>query len=62
MFDQNPGFDQKDGDHISIGTCIVMHFDILNEDRLLFVHLLQNYKKFPELNPENDNARKNLKN
>jgi predicted alpha/beta superfamily hydrolase/Flp pilus assembly protein TadD len=34
---------QQDGDPISIGTYKVMHSDILNEDRLLYVHLPEDY-------------------
>jgi uncharacterized protein len=35
---------QRDGDPISIGTYKVMHSDILNEDRLLYVHLPEDYQ------------------
>jgi tetratricopeptide (TPR) repeat protein len=40
---QNFCFAQKDGDPISIGTYKVLHSNILNEDRLLFVHLPREY-------------------
>jgi predicted alpha/beta superfamily hydrolase/thioredoxin-like negative regulator of GroEL len=36
---------QRDGDPISIGTYRVMHSNILNEDRLLFVHLPREYQQ-----------------
>ncbi len=35
---------QQDGDDIVIGKYKVLHSDILNEDRLLFVHLPQEYE------------------
>ena len=36
---------QQDGADIVIGTYKVLHSDILNEDRLLFVHLPQEYEE-----------------
>lgn len=42
---QNLFYAQKDGEDISIGTYRVLHSDILNEDRLLFVHLPQAYEE-----------------
>jgi predicted alpha/beta superfamily hydrolase len=41
---QNLSFAQQDGDPISIGTYRVIHSTILNEDRLLFVHLPRHYE------------------
>jgi predicted alpha/beta superfamily hydrolase/Flp pilus assembly protein TadD len=41
---QNLCFAQKDGDPISIGTYRVIHSNLLNEDRLLFVHLPEGYQ------------------
>ncbi len=36
---------QEDGDDIVIGKYRVLHSDILNEDRLLFIHLPHDYEK-----------------
>ena len=44
IFSQNYISAQKDGEDISIGTYRVIHSGILNEDRLLFVHLPQAYE------------------
>ena len=45
MFTYAVSLAQRDGDPISIGTYRVMHSNILNEDRLLFVHLPRDYEK-----------------
>lgn len=41
---QTPCFAQRDGDEIAIGTYQVVHSRILDEDRLLFIHLPQDYQ------------------
>jgi predicted alpha/beta superfamily hydrolase len=44
FFNQNnPGYAQNNGEDIVIGTYRVMHSAILNEDRLLFIHLPRDY-------------------
>jgi predicted alpha/beta superfamily hydrolase len=43
-FAQTLSFAQKDGDDIVIGKYKVIHSQILDEDRLLFVHLPQEYE------------------
>jgi len=42
---QKPCFAQKDGDDIVIGKYKVIHSQVLDEDRLLFVHLPQDYEE-----------------
>jgi len=44
-FGQRLGFAQKDGDDIVIGKYKVIHSQIMDEDRLLFVHLPQDYEE-----------------
>jgi len=44
-FEQKLCFAQKDGDDISIGQYKVIHSQILDEDRLLFVHLPREYEQ-----------------
>ena len=41
---QSRGFAQQDGEDIVIGTYRTMHSDILDEDRLLFIHLPRSYE------------------
>ncbi|MBN2091724.1 tetratricopeptide repeat protein [candidate division KSB1 bacterium] len=42
---QKSCFAQKDGEDIVIGKYRVLHSDVLNEDRLFFVHLPQEYQE-----------------
>ncbi len=44
FFGQRLGFAQKDGDDIVIGKYRVIHSEVLDEDRLLFVHLPRDYE------------------
>jgi len=44
MWGPTAGFAQQDGDDIVIGEYKVLRSDILNEDRLLFVHLPESYE------------------